>query len=129
MFANSLIDDDSFASDPDGFRFDLRLNWYRGLPLSSVARLEVRVDGEPVDPRAILFTVDGVTRRLAALPELDDEWWFVADPAEIRVARAGGLAPGAHELEVTLGTRIPYIVIRDADVLTEENTCRKSVRV
>jgi hypothetical protein len=34
----------------------------------------------------------------------------VTDPARVEVARDGGLAPGEHELDVTLALRIPYIV-------------------
>lgn len=34
-----------------GFNLDLRINYYRGLPLSSVQKIEVKVDGETI-PRS-----------------------------------------------------------------------------
>jgi hypothetical protein len=126
MFENHLIEDGSLTSDSDGFAFALRINWYRALPLSSV-ELAVRVDNEQADPGAITVAVDGNRYRLAELPEHYDRMWFVTDSAGVHVARAGGLEPGPHELQVTLSSRIPYIPTRGADVLLQVDTCTKTV--
>lgn len=128
MFENHLIEDGSLTTDGHGFGFMLRLNWYRALPLSSID-LAVCVDGEQVDGADVTFAVDGETYALADLPTRHDRMWFVADPAEIRARRDGGLAPGAHELSVTLRSRIPYIPTRGTDVLLQEDTCTKTVSV
>ena len=129
MFEDRLIESGSVTSDAHGFSFGLRLNWYRALPLSSVARVDVVVDGDAIDPDAISFTVDGVTRRLRDLPGHPDDWWFVTDTAIVRVDRPGGLSPGEHALSVTLGSRIPYVVLRPPDVLVTMDTCRTTVTV
>lgn len=126
MFEHHLIDDGSLTSDANGFAFALRINWYRALPLSSVG-LSVFVDGEAVDPDAITFAVDGNRYHLAELPEHYDRMWYVTDSAGVHVARPGGLAPGPHELSVTLTSRIPYIPTRGTDVLLQEDTCTKTL--
>jgi len=126
VFENHLIEDDSLTSDADGFAFALRINWYRALPLSSVG-LEVRVDGEPVDPGAVTFEVDGRRYRLEELPENYDRMWFVPDAASIHVTRAGGLEAGEHELSVTLSSRIPYVPTSGTDVLVQQDTCTKTL--
>ena len=126
MFANRLIEDGTLTTDDRGFGFAARLNWYRALPLSSIG-LTLRVDGEEVDPAAITFAVDGEWHPVAELPRRDDRMWFVADPAEVRVERAGGLEPGPHELSLTIAARIPYIPTRPPDVLVQEDTCTKTV--
>jgi Domain of unknown function (DUF6379) len=110
MLTDQVIRDGSLRGDDDGFTFDLRMPWYRALPLACVEGLEVRIDGEEVPREELRLTLDGTTYALADLPPLHDEWWYVADPAEVRVPRPGGLAPGSHELDVTIALRIPYIV-------------------
>jgi len=128
MFANHLIEDGSLRSDDSGFDFAVRLNWYRALPLSSIG-LSVRVDGEDVGSGSITFAVDGDRYRLDELPQRHDRMWFIADSADVRVERPGGLAPGPHELSVTIASRIPYIPIRPPNVLIQEDTCTKTVVV
>ena len=110
MLTDQVIRDGSLRADRDGFTFDLRMPWYRALPLSSLEGLELRVDGEPVPSEELRLALGGKTYALSDLPPLHDEWWYVADPAEVRAPRPGGLPPGEHELDVTIALRIPYIV-------------------
>jgi hypothetical protein len=126
MCKDDLIQDGSLTTDESGFGFGARLNWYRALPLSSI-RLTIEVDGERVDEVAITFTLDGETYRHAELPSRDDRMWFVTDAARVRVDRPGGLAPGPHELALSIAARIPYLPTRPPDVLVQEDTCRKAV--
>lgn len=128
MFKDDLIEDGSLSDDDAGFSFGARLNWYRALPLSSI-QLRIAVDGEPVDGEDVTFTVDGETYRHDELPSRDDRMWFVGDTARVRVERPGGLAPGEHELMLSISSRIPYIPTRAPDVLVQEDTCTKAVMV
>jgi Domain of unknown function (DUF6379) len=128
MFKDDLIQDGSLSTDDSGFSFGARLNWYRALPLSSI-RLTVEVDGERVDETAITFSVDGETYPHTELSSRDDRMWFVADAARVRVERSGGLAPGPHELALSIAARIPYLPTRPPEVLVQEDTCRKTVSV
>jgi hypothetical protein len=110
MLTEQVIGDGSLRAAGDGFTFDLRLPWYRALPLSSVEGLEVRIDGEPVPGEELRLSYAGETHALSDLPPLHDEWWYVADAAEVHAPKADGVAAGEHELDVTIAVRIPYIV-------------------
>jgi hypothetical protein len=110
MLTEQVIGDSSLRAREDGFSFDLRMPWYRALPLSSLEGLEVRIDGEPVESEDLRLALGGRTYPLADLPPLHDEWWYVADPADVRVPMPGGLSAGEHVLDVTVALRIPYIV-------------------
>jgi hypothetical protein len=124
MFPDRLIGDDSLRTDADGFSFEARIPWYRALPLASVTGVRVVVDGEPVDADDVTFGVNGRRYRLDELPPRHDEWWYVTDGAEIRVRRAGGLGEGAHEVDLTLGIHIPYLVF-DGETLVVTERCVK----
>jgi Domain of unknown function (DUF6379) len=110
MLTDQVIGDGSLRSADDGFTFDLRMPWYRALPLSSLEGLDVSLDGEQVPSEELRLSLDGKTYGLADLPPLYDEWWYVADAAEVRAPKRGGLPSGDHELDVTIALRIPYIV-------------------
>ena len=110
MLTEQVIGEGSLRPDGDGFSFDLRMPWYRALPLSSLEGLDVRIDGEAVASDELRLRLGEKTYSLADLPPLYDEWWYVADPAEVRAPKPGGLMPGEHELDVTIALRIPYIV-------------------
>ena len=110
MLTEQVIGDGSLTAGEDGFSFDLRMPWYRALPLSSLEGLEVRIDGEQVPSEDLRLSLGGETYGLADLPPLYDDWWYVADPATVWSPMPGGLEAGEHELDVTIALRIPYIV-------------------
>jgi len=133
MFADRLITDGSLKRTDDGFSVEIRLNWYRSLPLSCIREVTLTVDGARVEPESSSIVVDGVEYHWADLPEHIDTFWFVGDPAELRVRRAEPLEPGLHEVELTLSSRIPYVVVAVGNdnpaeaCLFETNTCAKSL--
>jgi hypothetical protein len=86
----------------------VRLTSYRSLPLSCIEGMQVAIDGEPVDPREIVFTLNGYSHTLDELPRLSTAWWFILDYAELFVPREQPLAPGYHQVEGTLITVEPY---------------------
>jgi len=110
MLTEQVIGDGSLTGRDDGFSFDLRMPWYRALPLSSVEGVDVRIDGQAVPSEELRLSLNGETYALSDLPPLYDDWWYVADPATVWAPKSGGLAPGQHELDVTIALRIPYIV-------------------
>jgi hypothetical protein len=91
-----------------GYQFEIRFPGYRGSHLSCITKLDLKLDGVAVDPADVLFCLNGKEFLLAQLPELFVEYWFILDNATLKVAKAGGLAPGAHEVEVDFGYRVPY---------------------
>jgi hypothetical protein len=125
MLTDQVIADDSLRADGDGFAFDLRMPWYRALPLSCLEGLEVKIDGDAVPSGELRLSLAGTSYTLSDLPPLHDEWWHVADAAEVRAPRPGGLPAGEHELDVTVALRIPYIVESGHPLVMRER-CVKS---
>ncbi len=89
----------------NGIELSVRSPWYRSLPVSCVD-LELQVDGVSVDEARISFCVNSHSYAIAELGELFDEFWFVLDPARLRIA---GVSPGSHQIALRLGLRIPYL--------------------
>ncbi len=83
----------------------LRSPWYRALPLSCID-VELTVDGERIPDDRIRVHVNERDYSLDELHERYDEFWFVLDPARVRVS---GVGPGEHRVEARLGLRIPYL--------------------
>ena len=110
MLTDRVLEEGSLEEDDESISFDLRIPWYRSLPLSCVEGLDVRVDGDAAAAESIRIAFNGTTYRLDELGPLYDEWWQVTDPARVTVPRGGILATGSHEVDVTLALRIPYIV-------------------
>jgi hypothetical protein len=127
MFDKYMICEDGFRNVEEGgqvvgFAFGARLPYYRGLGLSMVEEIAVAVDGHAYPREAIRFSVRGRSWSLAEMEtEYDDRWNF-GEVAEIRVLTPGGLAPGAHQLELAERLRISYLpfepTTRDAKTLT-----------
>jgi hypothetical protein len=126
LLTDRVIADGSLRSDAAGFSFDLRIPWYRSLPLSCVEGLEVAVDGEAIASDDLRLSFDAQAYALDELPPLYDEWWQVTDAARVSVAKEGGLPPGPHELDVTLSVRIPYIIEAGRRLVMRER-CVKSL--
>ena len=127
MLTDNVIADGSLRADGEAFTFGLRMPWYRALPLSSLEGLEVRIDGDAVSGDELRLSLDGSTYGLADLPPLHDPWWYVADAAEVRAPRPGGLAAGDHELDVTIALRIPYIVESGHPLVMRERCVKTQV--
>jgi len=87
----------------------LRLPRYRSRPLSCIRPERVRVDAEEYAADALRFRVGARTYGVAELAERFDEWWFILDDGELLVDRPTPLEPGAHDVEVSLVVRIPYV--------------------
>ena len=98
-----------FRRTGDGYEVPLRFDWYRSLPLSCIASFTVTVDGQAVPREDILFHVNDRDYALDELAEVYDEFWFVLDPARIRVRTDEPLAAGEHDVAVDLAMRIPYL--------------------
>lgn len=91
-----------------GFNLDLRINYYRGLPLSSVQKLEVTVDGEKIPEYLMLFQLNEKCFTIKELPKLYREYWGIKTPAHLRIFNYG-LEPGEHDVSVRLEFKSPYM--------------------
>ena len=94
---------------PHGAEIDVRLPWYRSLPVSVVEVGGLKVDEQDVAPGDIRFELNGKSFELKDLPAHSGEFWFVLDAAVLRLPEIR-LEPGTdHEVELQLNLYPPYV--------------------
>jgi hypothetical protein len=128
MFARDLVESVSLSGD----RLDLsvRLNWYRSLPLSCLEQFEVRVDGRPLDPARVGIALPDIQCSLSDVVRVQDDdgpWWHVADCVRLRAGLDPAPADDPHEVQVTLASRIPYLVGPDGTAVVIRDRCSATV--
>ncbi len=92
-----------------GFKFGARLPYYRGIPLSMVEEIVVKVDGEEVPKESIKFSAHGNTYTLPQMETEVDDRWNMGEVAHIIVEKEGGLPKGEHTIFLLLNMRIAYL--------------------
>ena len=65
-----FVTDDSLSAVEGGLQLDVRLPWYRSLPLSALDFGPIAIDGQPIDAGAIMVTLNGSERPMADLTGL-----------------------------------------------------------
>ena len=96
---NGLIAEDSLRVHPEGLALSLTLPWYRSLWLSSVASLQLTIDGDEVPAEDLAFELQGVRYSLDQLPEQSDVLWYLQEHPLLIVARETPIALGeTHEV-------------------------------
>lgn len=96
-----------------GYKFSVRLSYYRGQFLSVLENFSVTVDGQRVPNDTIKFCLNGKEFSPWQLAESYSEYWLIMQSATINVQRVGGLAAGRHHIEFNLLIRVPYMPIGD----------------
>lgn len=107
---NSYID-----GKKSGCQFMIRLSYYRGHFLSVIDQFEIRIDGQRVDDQDIRFCINEKELAVNQLASAYTEFWNILDPACIKIRKPGGLKPGAHDIDVTLMFRSPYMPLPGGD--------------
>ena len=107
-----------------GFQLNVRIAYYRGLPLSCVEGFDIVVDGEAFGPDKIqYFLGDRLYTAEQAAEATKVRFQFYA-PLTLMVSKPGGLAPGVHDVEVTQKLRISYHVDK---INPSRSTARKKL--
>ena len=109
MMKNRVVSDNGLRSTESGFAIDVRLPWYRSLPLSTVDIAEILLDGKPIDLADVTFELDGEQLCPDDLCSLTDKWWYVLDSAWLNVKHTPIERGSEHDVAVTLAVRPPYI--------------------
>ncbi|HCM5830600.1 DUF6379 domain-containing protein [Klebsiella pneumoniae] len=91
-----------------GFEFELGLPSYRGIYLSCIEDISLKVDGVKVDESQVRLEINNKVFTLQELSSLFAEYWYVMDRATLRVRDSSGLALGSHLIEMSMKERIPY---------------------
>ena len=123
MFDKYIICEEGFRRDADrGGRVEVRMPYYRGLGLSMVEAVDLVIDGKPVPPDRTTFTVHRHTYTFAEMPGVTDDRWEMGERAELAFETDEPLAPGEHDVAVSVRLRISYMPVpgggRDAKRLT-----------
>jgi hypothetical protein len=108
MMDKLMIVEDSLEAVDGGFAFLGRLPYYRGLGLSMIEDIQVTIDGNAVPRENVRFSVRGKTYTLDEMETVYDDRWNFGEKAKI-TALNGGIAPGAHKLEMAVRNRVSYL--------------------
>lgn len=112
MLAAEIIEANTLRTDGTQVELDVRMPWYRALPLSSIAEVALSIGGQAVDSETVTWTVNGRTHTVPELAELWHENWYVLDSATVAAALPDGLRtePGVElQVDVALSLYIPYL--------------------
>jgi hypothetical protein len=110
-----VVRDDALFATDDGFALEIHSHWYRALPLTSLAVVDLTIDGERAESAQLKVEANGKTYAFDELEELYDDWWFTTDAVTLHVPRASGPANGSHRIELDLGLSIPYLIVGRGD--------------
>jgi hypothetical protein len=127
MFDEKMINGDLIYPDDSTYsrvRCNIRLPWYRGLPLSCIERIDVAIDGAPASRDDLSLTLHGINHKLDELGSLNEVFWFVRHTAALHVRTPKPLEPGAHDMKVVMHLNIPYQAEREYPQVA---ACRKRV--
>jgi Domain of unknown function (DUF6379) len=106
---DQVVRDDSLTATSDGLDIAVYSHWYRALPLPSLARVDLIVDGTRVDPASLAVTANGRRYDFPELAGAGDEYWFTTDPVVLHVP-VETAAGREHRVQLLLGLSIPYIL-------------------
>jgi hypothetical protein len=114
MFDKYIICENGFQNVSEGgkvtgFQIKARLPYYRGLGISMVEDLSLKVDGNNVPRQAIFVTLHGNTYSLDEMEKEYDDRWEFGEEGVLTVQLPGGLTPGEHQLELSPSLRISYL--------------------
>jgi hypothetical protein len=107
-----MLPDDALTETADGFDVAIRLHWYRSLPLSSIANIDLKIDGEIIALEKMQFELNGKVHQMNELENLYKEWWFILDRAILHVHQTKKINQSKqHEVELEFGLLLPYILV------------------
>jgi hypothetical protein len=111
---------------PVGFNLGINLNYYRGLHVSCIEKIEVKVDGEVLPEQLYIFCINGKKFSISQLKDLYAEFWGIKQTANLEIYN-NGLPEGEHEVELTLHFRSPYMKFAPRIYGTIDSSSRKVI--
>ncbi len=104
-----FVSGDGLRAVENGFELDIRLPWYRSLPLSVVDFGAVCVNGSPIDPNGLTVKLNGKNRKLRELAGLWQEYWFVLDSAFLCIPYPGARTGESYDVDISMVIHPPYV--------------------
>ena len=109
-----ICDDDLRSGSHEGrsgFFVRVLLPSYRALPLSCIERIELNIDGTPVEPKNITLVLNGYSHSMDSLGSLSKIYWFILDKADLFIESASPLSAGEHLVAGTMVIVEPYMTV------------------
>ena len=106
-----VVRDDALTATNGGLALQVHQHWYRSLPLSSLAVLDLSVDGQRIDPSQLTVEANGKSFSFDELEDRYDEWWFTTDAVTLHIPRAGAESKDRYRIQLELGLLIPYLIV------------------
>jgi hypothetical protein len=107
-----VVRDDALSARPgEGYALEIHSHWYRALPLTSLAVVDLTLDGERIDPSGLTVEANGKRFAFDELAQRYDEWWFTTDAVTLHIPRADAATGTDHRVELDLGLSIPYLIV------------------
>lgn len=116
MFEKYIINDTHFRNYYEkgkarGFILCLRINYYRGIPLSMIHDVNIRVDGEQFTKEDMKVVLNGKRYTFDEMKDIADINWPFGTDLRLEIKKDGGLIPGKKHVEASLTCRNAYFGI------------------
>ncbi len=108
-FSDSMVRVALSQCRPGHLVLDLRLPWYRSLPLSVVEFAALDVNGQAVPLAGATLVLEGRTHDLSAMPGLTMVQWFVQDSAYLHLDWPGFDTAARPDVGLLMKLYPPYI--------------------
>ena len=100
-----------------GFQVKVKIPYYRGIFVSLIDSLHLKVDEEDFPRDAIRFTIGNHTMTLDEVEKTTDLRWPFEQAATLTIKKPGGLSSGIHTVQFTIVIRKSYWPKTDPDHL------------
>lgn len=101
-----------------GYALNLKIPYYRGLPLSCIDFIDLWVDGEKIAPETMTVQSQGKEYPYLDLFKDDMEtetYWLFGEYLRVVISKEGGIPQGHHHVKAYIGVRCSYSPTRSAE--------------
>lgn len=109
MGTSTILTENGLHATRDALVIDVRLPWYRALPLSVVDIPTLCINGNEISRERMVLEVGGREYRLDELPSREEAYWFVTDSGFLKIPGLAVDADHEHEVDLTIALKLPYI--------------------
>jgi hypothetical protein len=93
---DTVINQKSLTSIPQGLSLALTVPWYRSLWVSSISTISVAVDGVDISQDKLQLSINGKTFSMEEVPKQWEELWFMQDRAYLEIDLGAPATVGAN---------------------------------
>ena len=113
MFEQYIVNEKGFrnvskSGEVIGFEVQLRIPYYRGLPMSCVQNIQLKIDDELITQEQMKILVQGETFNYSEISTAINHRWGMTDTITVFVEKSGGLSEGQHKVYTFVSLRISY---------------------